>query len=112
MFDMDKILAKWLVKNTGKNDYFKLSQDEKVAYDSMAEALKEHTLTDEDVYLFFNKVLNESEDKLIDPDISDQARVFYTVYLRLAKNIIRFLDAPKLKARNARMMLDNQLSKK
>lgn len=105
-----QLMKKWLHKKTGSNDFFKLTDAEKVSYRQMEEALTERSLTEDDVYNFFSKAMNEAEEKIVDPALPMQVREFHIVELRVYKNIIKFLDAPKLKARNARMMLEKQLS--
>lgn len=109
MLHIKNLMNQWMKKKVGTTNYFDLSASEKESYEAMERELTEHKITDDEVYTFFSKQIGLCEDQLINPDISDKARLFYTVELRVYRNIIKFLDAPKLKVRNARMIIESQL---
>lgn len=105
----DNLLAKWL-KKKGIKDYYALTEEEKSSYNQLKNALEGKKLTDEDVAKFWRETIDSINEKLTSENLSDKERDFLIVELRLVRKIITFLDSPDILARNARIMVEQQLS--
>lgn len=103
------MLAKWL-KKKGIKDFYEMSPEEKETYQKFERVLKGKALTDEDVKAFWEEELEEINKKLTAEDLTDRARDFLLVELRVVRKIKGFLETPEKNARDARIMIEQQVA--
>lgn len=106
--DTNSLLNKWL-KKMGIKDYYAMSEEEKRTYNGFKAALEGKKLTDDDVKRFWADTESELTTKLAKEDLSASERDFIIVEIRFMKKIRSFLESPDTQARNARIVIEQQL---
>lgn len=100
------LLKKYLEK-CFVSEFSELSAEEKSTYLEWQEILTGRQITDEDVQQFFDTELEEIQNKLVNPNLSQREDIFLKMNLQMIRKIKAFLDSPK----REKEMLEQNINK-